>query len=48
LDPRILLKLPLQSNKAALLSMHDGTEKECRLAMDDIKKLIDAGKDKAI
>jgi len=28
--------------------MQDGTEKESRLAMHDIKKLIDAGKEKAI
>jgi hypothetical protein len=44
---RFLLKLPLQSNKLHF-SILDGPEKESRLAMDDIKKLIDAGKEKAI
>jgi hypothetical protein len=44
---RFLLKLPLQSNKPHF-SILDGTEKESRLAIDDIKKLIDAGTEKAI
>jgi hypothetical protein len=34
--------------QSPLFSILDGAEKESRLAIDDIKKLIDAGKEKAI
>jgi hypothetical protein len=45
---RSLLKLRAAEQQNPLFSIQDGTERESRLAMDDIKKLIDAGKEKAI
>jgi hypothetical protein len=42
------IEVAAAEQQSPLFSIQDGTEKESRLAMDDIQKLIDAGKEKAI
>jgi len=48
LDSRFLLKFAAPDQQSPLFSMRDGTEKEFRMAMDDIRKLIGAGKEKGL
>jgi hypothetical protein len=46
--PALSIEVAAAEQRSPLFSILDGTERESRLAMDDIKKLIDAGKEKAI
>jgi hypothetical protein len=46
--PALSIEVAAAEQQSPLFSIQDGTEKESRLVMDDIKKPIDAGKEKAI
>jgi hypothetical protein len=46
--PALSSEVAAAEQQSPLFSVQDGTEKESRLAMDDIQKLIDAEKEKAI